>query len=425
MIKEQIRRIGELGDIFDGPHATPEKTSEGPYFLSISSLEKGFLHLERSAHLDDSDFKKWTRRVTPQKDDLLFSYETRLGEAALMPDGIKACLGRRMALLRPNKDLVDPSFLLYSYLSPAFQNTIISNTITGATVDRISLNEFPDFPIWIPPLTTQKKIATVLSTLDAKIELNHRINQELEGLAKLLYDYWFVQFDFPISAEQAAAMGDPTLQGKPYRQSGGKMTYNPTLKREIPEGWEVKPLSKIAPVSTATITPSSQPNSIFKLFSIPVFDETGTYFEATGSEIGSNKFVVTGNSILVSKLNPWFSRVIYPELGIEAVASTEFVVWKAKTSMKAFLFMVATSEHFRSFCTQGATGTSNSHKRVNPKVMMNYSIPYYEKTVKAYGEMVDSLLQAQLNNQKQNQELATLRDWLLPMLMNGQVTVAH
>src|SRR2546429_9978027 len=104
--------VGELGQIFDGPHATPTRRSEGPYFLNIASLKSGRLDLSESDHVSAEDFVTWTRRVTPQHGDLLFSYETRLGEAALMPEGIEACLGRRMAILRPNQTGVARRFLL-------------------------------------------------------------------------------------------------------------------------------------------------------------------------------------------------------------------------------------------------------------------------------------------------------------------------
>lgn len=147
---ESMTTIGEVVEVFDGPHATPKKIEIGPIFLSISSLENGRLDLSKSARLSEADFAKWTKRVTPRKGDLLFSYETRLGQAALMPDGVRACLGRRMGLLRPRKDKVIPEYLLYAYLSPAFQQIIVANTITGATVDRIALSEMPNFGIRIP-----------------------------------------------------------------------------------------------------------------------------------------------------------------------------------------------------------------------------------------------------------------------------------
>ncbi|MGO2233984.1 MAG: restriction endonuclease subunit S [Marinomonas sp.] len=241
MKPDYMTTIGSIADVYDGPHATPKKLEQGPYFLSISSLEKGRLDLNKSAFLSEDDYKKWTKRVTPKEGDLLFSYETRLGEAALMPAGIRACLGRRMGLLRLNREKVTPEYVLYAYLSPAFQQTIKANTITGATVDRIALNELPNFPIRIPPIQEQKKVAKLLSGIDKKIELNNRINAELEAMAKTLYDYWFVQFDFPDDSPQG--------QGKPYKTSGGKMVYNPTLKREIPEGWSDKTLSQIANIT--------------------------------------------------------------------------------------------------------------------------------------------------------------------------------
>ena len=199
--------IGDIAEVFDGPHATPKKIEEGPYFLSISSLEQGKLDLSKSAHISEEQYIKWTKRVTPQEGDVLFSYETRLGEAALMPGGIKACLGRRMGLLRPNKEVVDPSYLLFAYLSPDFQREIVARTNSGATVDRIALKELPSFPIRIPKLQEQREIASVLSALDNKIELNRQINATLESMAQALFKSWFVDFDPVI--DNALAAGNP------------------------------------------------------------------------------------------------------------------------------------------------------------------------------------------------------------------------
>lgn len=184
----EMRRLtfGDLGHLFDGPHATPTRRKEGPYFLNIASLKSGRLDLSESDHVSIQDFIKWTRRVTPQPGDLLFSYETRLGEAALMPDGIEACLGRRMALLRPDRSVVDPRFLLYFYLSPQFQETIARNTIHGATVPRIGLATMPRWEIAIPAeVRAQHRIAEVLGAFDDKIAANERAIHLLAGLATL------------------------------------------------------------------------------------------------------------------------------------------------------------------------------------------------------------------------------------------------
>ena len=234
-----------------------KKIENGKYFLSISSLDNGSLDLSKSAFISDKDFIKWTKRVQPQKGDLLFSYETRLGEAALMPDNLQACLGRRMGLLRPKKDKVIPQYLLFAYLSPEFQKVIRKNTIKGATVDRIALNELGNFPIYIPDLKTQQSIAAVLSALDKKIALNKQINARLEEMAKTLYDYWFVQFGFP------------DANGKPYKSSGGEMVFDETLKREIPKGWEVKSLWKIAKYFNGLALQKYRPENEFDDF-LPV-----------------------------------------------------------------------------------------------------------------------------------------------------------
>jgi type I restriction enzyme S subunit len=177
--------VRDIATTFDGPHATPKspKThTSGPVFLGISSLQNGRLDLTQSGYLSDDDFKTWTRRVTPRPGDVVFSYETRLGEAALIPDGLKCALGRRLALMRPDTSKIDPRFLLFYYLGPQFQEVIRKNTVQGSTVDRIMLRDFPGFPIMLPPLGEQAGIATTLSAVDDKIESNRTAIAKLESL---------------------------------------------------------------------------------------------------------------------------------------------------------------------------------------------------------------------------------------------------
>jgi len=156
------RKLCEVSEVFDGPHATPKTVDEGPIFLGISSLEDGVINLRETRHVTDADFRKWTRRVQPQADDIVFSYETRLGQAAIIPEGLKCCLGRRMGLVRFKKESVLPRFFLYQYISPQFREFLDSKTIRGATVDRISIKDLPSFPIAIPPLAEQQRIVGVL-----------------------------------------------------------------------------------------------------------------------------------------------------------------------------------------------------------------------------------------------------------------------
>lgn len=230
--------IGELAEIFDGPHATPPKTSDGPVFLGISNLSNGRITLGTAEHLSEDDHKRWTLRVEPQAGDVVFSYETRLGEAALIPSNLRCCLGRRMGLLRARRGKVDNRFLLYAYLGPPFQETLRSRTIHGSTVNRIPLIDMPRFPIAVPEsLDEQRAIAHILGTLDDKIELNRRMSETLEAIARALFKSWFVDFD-PVRAK--AEGSDPGLP-KTLADLFPARLVDSELG-EIPEGWEAKPL---------------------------------------------------------------------------------------------------------------------------------------------------------------------------------------
>ena len=177
--------LGNIADLFDGPHATPRKTHAGPWFLSISSLNGGRLVLSESARLSDADFQRWTRRVEPLPGDVLFSYETRLGEAALMPVGIRACLGRRMALLRPRDNAVGSRTLLQAFLSGSFQDTIRQRSIHGATVDRIPLTSLSSWPIELPTHRTQQ-LEEALGQLDELAASKERESEKLQALRDTL-----------------------------------------------------------------------------------------------------------------------------------------------------------------------------------------------------------------------------------------------
>ena len=178
--------IGSLAQVFDGPHATPQKVADGPWFLSISSLQGGLLELSESAHISEEDFPRWTRRVQPAAGDVLFSYETRIGEAALMPSNIQACLGRRMALLRTMNPEVSGALLLHAFLGNFFQQEIKQRTIHGATVDRIPLRELPMWPILLPSASIRGALSSALSSLHLTIEQTERESQALATLRDTL-----------------------------------------------------------------------------------------------------------------------------------------------------------------------------------------------------------------------------------------------
>jgi type I restriction enzyme S subunit len=406
-MSEDLTLIRDIAEIFDGPHATPKKIVEGPYFLSISSLQQGRLDLSKSAHLSEEDFVKWTRRVTPEAGDLLFSYETRLGEAALMPDGVRGCLGRRMGLLRPDRKKVDPEYLLYAYLAPHFQQTIVSNTITGATVDRLAINEFPMFGIRIPAISEQRKVAKLLSDIDAKIELNNRINAELEAMAKTLYDYWFVQFDFP------------DANNRPYKSTGGKMVYNEKLKREIPEGWEDKTLSDIANITMGQSPAGDSYNE----------SGNGTIFFQGSTDFGwlfpTTRQYTTAPSRMAKKGDILLS--VRAPVGDMNIAQTDCCIGRGLSALNSkqgydgFLFYVM--KYFKQiFNRRNSEGTTFGSITKNDLHSLPLAYPD-DALLKKYDAIVSKNNKIIFSRSLENQQLTSLRDFLLPMLMNGQVEV--
>jgi type I restriction enzyme S subunit len=227
-------RLGEVTEIYDGPHATPAKSESGPIFLGISNLEQGRIDLSGAEHVSEDDFKKWTRRVTPEAGDIVFSYETRLGEAARIPAGLRCCLGRRMGLLRAKPGRVDARFLLYAYLGPDFQDTLRRRTVHGSTVDRLPLIDMGEFSLHIPATEEmQCAIAHILGTLDDKIDLLRRMNHTLEETARTLFRSWFVDFD-PVRAKAAgrepSGVDADTSKLFPRAFANGELAG-------VPDGW--------------------------------------------------------------------------------------------------------------------------------------------------------------------------------------------
>ncbi|MCF6972183.1 restriction endonuclease subunit S [Klebsiella variicola] len=171
------------------------------------------------------------------KGDILFTAAGTIGQVGMIPQSAKYdryVISNKQLRFRIDPEKADPDYVYYWLASPWIYKTIIARN-TGSTVPLINLGIIKSLPVSLPKdIVEQKKIASILANIDEKIALNNRINTELEAIAKTLYDYWFVQFDFP------------DANGKPYKTSGGKMEYNTTLKREIPAGWRASNILSLA-----------------------------------------------------------------------------------------------------------------------------------------------------------------------------------
>ena len=269
---------------------------------------------------------------------------------------------------------------------------------------------FKSIPIKKIPIAKQTDLADSISAIDKKLSLNRQINDNLEAMAKQLYDYWFVQFDFP------------NEDGKPYKSSGGAMVWNEKLKREIPKGWSGVSLKDLALTSRNAITPVE--NEVYQHFSIPSFDAYGSYSLDNGSDIKSDKFVLQEGQLLVSKLNPWFNRVVWVPKGTNMIGSTEFVVLNPNNeSESGYIYSVIKSPKFIAYCSQAATGTSHSQRRVSPDILMAFKVVYEQGVVQKYGCLIEKIQKQQAELLSEIAMLTKQRDELLPLLMNGQASI--
>lgn len=173
------------GGLFDGPHATPAPSDEGPVFLGIKNIrESGGLDLSSIRHVSEADFPQWTRRITPQEGDIVFSYEATLNLYALVPRGLRCCLGRRMALIRPKEEY--RYFLFLHMLSNGWRRVIAARILSGATVDRIPLTTFPKFPLTLPPRMIAASFGETVGSQLKMIETLREQNQKLTQVRDLL-----------------------------------------------------------------------------------------------------------------------------------------------------------------------------------------------------------------------------------------------
>lgn len=285
-------------------------------------------------------------------------------------------------------------------------------------VDLVSLYKYP---INLPDKTEQKKITSVLSVLDFKIELNNRINAELEAMAKTIYDYWFVQFDFP------------NENGKPYKSTGGKMVWNEELKREIPEGWENGIFADYCPSTGGFAFKSSwwtdegvavaKIKDIQENYTLDTSDLARV--EISDKEI-DDKFLAKAGDILIAMTGATVGKYAivpitdYPIYVNQRVGY--FNLGNNPIKRLPFLINSMNQPYFRNSIftlANGAAQPNISNEQINSVQLLMPNKMLIDK----YNEIFYPYYKTILNKQYENQQLASIRDWLLPMLMNGQILV--
>ena len=400
-------KLSELYEMSSGISSTKEQAGHGSPFLSFSVVFNNYFLPDSLIDLMDTTVSEKQKYSINEGDIFLTRTSETVDELAMSSVALKdypeASFSGFLKRLRPvDKTIVYPKFMAFYLRSPLFRRTIINNTVMTL---RASFNEamFSYLEIMLPDFDTQKKIGDFLYSLEKKKQINNQINQELEAMAKTLYDYWFVQFDFP------------DQNGKPYKSSGGKMVYTPELKREIPEGWGVEKLGDITICHDSKRVPLSSNDRELVKGKIPYYGATGI-MDYVNDYIFDGDYVLMAEdgSVMTEKGSPILQRIS----GKNWVNNHAHVLEPIKNHSCKLLMMLLKDVSVMKIKT-GSIQMKINQENMNKIVVL--AIPL--ELLFEINQKLEVIDKQQLNLIEENKQLTQLRDWLLPMLMNGQVKV--
>ena len=324
-----------------------------------------------------------------KKDDIIISARGTVGELAMIPFPMafnQSCYGIRA------KEGIDSIFLYYLIKNSVRKLKAITH---GSVFDTITRDTFANIEVAIPDIKTQHRIAKMLADIDDKVENNQRINNNLEQQTQAIFKSWFVDFELNYGI--------------------------------MPSDWKVSQLGSIAKISTEVFSPAKNPNVEVEHYSIPAYDEKRYPVFETSNGIKSNKYRLSSNSVMISKLNPDTKRIWRPYcISDNPICSTEFIVYEPINPLnRDFIYSIIDSIGFSAFLCSHTTGSTNSRQRATPSVTLTYDIIVPdEKTIQAFCSIVSPMYDTIENNIKENQKLAETRDKLLPKLMSGELDVS-
>ena len=390
--------LGDIGKVKMCKRVLKNQTSESGDipFYKISTFGG-----EPSTFISRELFDTYKKEYSyPKKGDVLLSAAGTLGKKIVF-NGEKAYFQDSNIVWLEN----DESKVLNKYLY-YFYDVIKWKKTSGSTIDRLYNENILGAEIYYPDMATQKQIVNTLRLLDSKIENNNKIISTLESLAKTIYDYWFLQFEFP------------NEDGKPYKSSGGKMVWNDELKREIPEGWKVKSYSKLGKLLMGQSPKSDSYNN--EGIGYPLINGAA---ELREDSVAISKY--TSNPTRVSQIGDLLF-CIRATIGNLQFGQAEYCLGRGVASYRPnskkhieYLYFVTNdilAVYNKILTGSIIVGISKDDLLQQPILTPNESI------INAFSETVHPMFETIANLKKENQELASLRDFLLPMLMNGQVT---
>lgn len=378
----------------------------------------------------DAEIEAKYRRSRLQGGELLITLVGSMGLSAIAPDELRGWnVARAVGVvpLRPDADKRWINFVVRSQPSQDFIR-LRANTTVQAT---FNLKDLAELPVPCPPDPVREEMSAILSALDDKIELNRRMNETLEAMARAIFRDWFVDFG-PTRAKMAMRGEDPQKEGiarEPYLAPDLWSLFPDRIDDAtgLPQGWETRTLGEISDHRKGSVKPSSTPEQIFEHYSLPAYDKGESPSADLGTSIKSNKTPVPADAVLLSKLNPDISRVWLPDApsGVPQVSSTEFLIFTAKEGLsRGLLYSLFKDLSFKRTLEGMVTGTSKSHQRISPPALMAMpvitgDVPAFE----AFARLTEPALERLIANRAESRTLAETRDYLLPKLMSGEIRV--
>lgn len=410
--------ISELGAVVTGK--TPSTNNESYYgdeymFLGPKDLHKHFMITDSEKMITESGLKSIKGSVLDGLSILVGCIGWDMGNVGLVD--ARCATNQQINSITNFKQGVNP---LYVYYWLKGKKDLLFQKANVTRTPILNKTEFSKIKINLPGVFYQNKVTDILYSLDSKISLNNRINQELEAMAKLIYDYWFVQFDFQDEI------------GNPYKSSGGKMVYNDQLKREIPEGWGVKELGDLLDCNYRNIKKEDEFEFINYLDTSNLtnnkLDEL-QYLSMDDKWPSRAQRVVSEGDILYSTVRPNQNHHgIIKSVVENMIGSTGFAQLRSshKELKPDIIYTFLKSDWVTTRLHQIAELSVTSYPSISPDDILFLKMPlpdFDSGIIASLGDTLDAFYKKIDINQRENQKLSELRDWLLPMLMNGQVTI--
>ena len=328
-----------------------------------------------------------------------------LGETARIPESGKYIQNGDIGKVIPNEEKLDNSYAYYLMASPSIKRQL-GAAAQQTKIRHTSPDKIKDCVAWLPALDYQYKAGKLLDSINDKIANNNAISKQLEEAAKTIYDYWFLQFDFP------------DKNGRPYKSSGGKMVWNDDLQKEIPVSWNGVKLKDLASYSTKRVfnkdltstTYIGTDNMLNNMNGITI----SRYIPFDGTSVS-----IKPGDILIANIRPYFKKIWLSDRN-GGCNNDVLCIRSNSDDLINYLYASLATDAFFAYDTAGSKGSKMP--RGDKTHIMNYPVPYNSFVAKTFNEIIGPFYKKINIILKENQELASLRDFLLPLLMNGQVT---